>query len=105
MKHSLLAILLAAAVPFAATDTSLVLKPTAAQIRYAKPVGNRICPVSGEKIGGGMGKGETVVYKGKAVALCCPGCVKDFGKDPAKYLAKAEAEAKGGAAPEGPPAM
>lgn len=101
MKHALLAILLAASVPFAATDTSLVLKPTAAQIKAAKPVGNKICPISGDKIGGGMGKGETVIYKGKAVALCCPGCIKDFGKDPAKYLAKAEAEAKGSAAHEG----
>ena len=51
MKHALLAILLAASVPFAATDTSLVLKPTAAQIKAAKPVGNKICPISGDKIG------------------------------------------------------
>ena len=59
------------------------------------------CPISGDSIGGSMGNGETVVYKGKSVQLCCSGCVKKFGKDPDKYLAKAEAEAKGASAHEG----
>ena len=50
------------------------------------------CAVSGDKLeGGDMGKPQEFVYKedGKPdhlVRFCCKDCVKDFGKDPAKYL-------------------
>jgi len=105
MKKILLLAALLSVSSMAATgaDTSLVLKPTAAQLKAAKNVGNKICPVSGEKLGG-MGKPVEVIYKGKIVNLCCGGCVKSFAKDPAKVLAKAEAEAKGAAAPAAKPA-
>ncbi len=43
------------------------------------------CVVSGEKLGG-MGEAVNYVYKGRLVRFCCKGCVKDFEKDPAKYL-------------------
>ena len=33
-----------------------------------------------------------VVYKGRLVELCCGGCVAEFAKDPAKYLAIAQAD-------------
>ena len=46
------------------------------------------CPVSGEKLGGDMGKPFRFVYKGQEVKLCCKSCKKDFDKDPAKYIAK-----------------
>jgi len=49
-------------------------------------VGNKICPVSGEKIGGAMGKGVQVEHDGKIYNLCCAMCAKDFKKDPAKYI-------------------
>lgn len=48
------------------------------------------CPVSGEKLGE-MGKPYIFVYQGQEIKLCCPGCKKDFDKDPAKYLAKIRA--------------
>jgi YHS domain-containing protein len=100
MKKILLLAALLSISSLAATglDTSLVLKPTLAQLKAAKPVGNTLCPVSGEKVGGDMGKPVPVVYKGKVVNLCCGGCVKKFAADPAKYLAKAEAQAKAPAA-------
>jgi len=80
-----------------ATDTSLVLKPTAAQIAAAKPAKNKLCPVSNEDVGS-MGGGRTIVYKGQAVKLCCGGCVKKFQKDPTKYMAElAKADEKTGA--------
>ena len=50
------------------------------------------CAVSGDKFDGGdMGKPQDYVYKqeGKPdrfVRFCCQDCVKDFKKDPAKYL-------------------
>ena len=53
------------------------------------------CVVSGEKLGGEMGEPFNHVYQGRLVRFCCKGCVKEFGKDPAKYLAKIDA-AKGG---------
>ena len=93
IKMIALAIALAASTTLAAADTSLVLKPTAEQGKAAKVVGNKKCPVSGDEIGG-MGPGKTVIYQGKAVQLCCGSCLKKFAKDPAKYLASAEAEAK-----------
>ena len=39
----------------------------------------------------------TKEYKGRTIAFCCEDCVKDFEKDPKKYvekLEKAEKEAK-----------
>jgi YHS domain-containing protein len=99
-KLILVALALTVSAPFAAADTSLVLKPTAEQIKAAQVVGNKECPVSGDKIGGEMGPGRTVIYKGEAVQLCCGSCVKKFAKDPAKYLAAAEASVKSESKPE-----
>jgi hypothetical protein len=50
------------------------------------------CVVSGEKLGGGdMGPPVDYIHKeegkpDRLVRLCCKGCIKDFKKDPAKYL-------------------
>ena len=46
------------------------------------------CVVSGEKLGGEMGKPFIYTHEGREVRLCCKGCLKDFKKDPAKYLKK-----------------
>lgn len=46
------------------------------------------CMVSGDKLGGEMGKAVDVIYKNRLVQFCCKDCVKDFQKDPAKYIAK-----------------
>ena len=61
-------------------------------------VGNKICPVSGDKIPvpgekGTMGD-EPVKYEynGKIYNLCCQMCVKDFKKNPEKYSKIAEDE-------------
>ncbi len=61
-----------------------------AKERAAYPMDS--CAVSGDKFDGGdMGKPQDYVYKqeGKPdhfVRFCCKDCVKDFKKDPAKYL-------------------
>lgn len=47
-------------------------------------VGNKICPISGEKIV--MGKEGKVEHNGKTYNLCCQMCEKDFKKDPQKYI-------------------
>jgi YHS domain-containing protein len=46
------------------------------------------CPVSGDKLGGDMGKPYVFTYQGQEVKLCCPDCKADFDKNPAKYLKK-----------------
>ena len=46
------------------------------------------CPVSGEKLGGDMGKPVVFTYKDQEVKLCCTGCKKDFEKNPEKYMKK-----------------
>src|SRR4051794_31838726 len=51
------------------------------------------CVVSGEKLGGDMGDPYVFKQDGKEVQLCYKSCLKDFKKDPAKYMKKIE-EAK-----------
>ena len=52
----------------------------------AYPLGT--CVVSGDKLGGSMGKPVSYNYKGREIRFCCSGCIKDFKKDPANYLQK-----------------
>jgi len=61
-------------------------------------VGNKVCPISGEEIGG-MGKVVQVEYNGKLYNLCCAMCKKNFLADPEKFSAIAEENAA--SAPEG----
>ena len=61
-----------------------------------KPYPLKTCVVSGEKLGG-MGDPYVWEYQGREIKFCCKGCLKDFKKDPAKYLKmidEAEAKAK-----------
>lgn len=59
----------------------------------AKPYPLQTCIVSGEKLGE-MGKPFIYTHEGREVRFCCKGCLKDFKKDPAKYLQKLDAAAK-----------
>ncbi len=43
------------------------------------------CVISGETLGD-MGDPFIYKYKGVEVRFCCKGCVKDFQKEPEKYL-------------------
>ena len=53
------------------------------------------CVVSGEEIGGGEMKPFKVIHEGTDVWLCCKSCVKDFNKDPGKYVKQVkDAQAK-----------
>jgi YHS domain-containing protein len=59
-----------------------------------KPYTLENCVVSGDKLGE-MGKPFVYEYKGREIKFCCKNCVKDFNKEPAKYIKKIEeAEAK-----------
>jgi YHS domain-containing protein len=49
---------------------------------------NTKCPVTGDD----ADKTLTSEYKGRTIAFCCEDCVKDFKKDPKKYIAKLDEE-------------
>lgn len=47
-----------------------------------------VCMVSGDKLGGDMGKPVDLIYKNRLVRFCCTGCVEEFNKDPNKFIIK-----------------
>ena len=59
-----------------------------------KPYKLETCAVTGEKLGE-MGKPYVFTHEDRELKLCCKSCLKDFKKDPAKYVKQVEqAEAK-----------
>ena len=65
-------------------DATLVAK---AKAEYPTDV----CVVSDDKLGADMGKPVDYIYRvegkpDRLVTFCCKDCVKDFNKDPEKYL-------------------
>lgn len=60
----------------------------ALETQEAINVGNKICPVSGEKID--ENTKATYEYQGKIYNFCCPMCIEEFKKDPEKYIKKVE---------------
>ena len=73
-----------------------VNKQTTAQPSTSEPsekaeeVGNKICPVTGEKID--EKTKATYEYKGKIYNFCCPMCIDEFKKNPEEYIKKIEQE-------------
>lgn len=49
-----------------------------------KPV-NKVCPIEPDNT---IDPKVTTKYKGKTVGFCCADCIKEFQKDPEKYMAK-----------------
>jgi YHS domain-containing protein len=95
LKPLIISVLLAA---FAAAPlASRAADADAKTGKDAKPYPLKTCVVSGETLGE-MGKPYVFTHEGREVQLCCKNCLKDFNKEPAKYLKKlddAEADAKG----------
>jgi len=89
-------ILTAALVAFTPSSRAEDTNSVAASV---KPDLLTTCPVSGDKLGGDMGKPYVMVYQGQEVKFCCPMCKKDFDKDPAKYIALIRAADKAKAKP------
>ncbi len=51
----------------------------------ARPYPLTTCVISGEKLGS-MGKPVKVTHDGTEVQLCCKNCIKDFEKEPVKFV-------------------
>ena len=63
--------------------------------KKAKPYPLKTCVVSGEEIDDkGSMKPHSFVHEGQEVKLCCKSCLKDFNKDPRKYIKKIDEAAK-----------
>ena len=87
IKLSLLGLVLAL---LALTATSIRAEDKKAA---AKPYPLEKCLVSDEKLGE-MGKPYVFTHEGQEIKLCCKSCLKDFNKNPAKYLKKLEGTGK-----------
>jgi len=53
-------------------------------------VGNKMCPVSGDKVSGK----NFVEYEGKRYGLCCKMCADKFNKNPEKFIAMLDQDAE-----------
>lgn len=87
MKHLLTAALLAG---LAAGTLSV---SAADKDKKPKPYPLDKCIVSDEKLGE-HGKPYVFTHEGQEIKMCCKDCLKDFKKEPAKYLKKIEAAQK-----------
>jgi YHS domain-containing protein len=56
-----------------------------------KPYPLKTCIVSGEKLEE-MGNPTMLVYKGQEIKFCCKDCIKDFNKNPDKFIKKLKEE-------------
>jgi len=90
LKHLIAAILVAS---FLVPLSGLAADKKAEKL---KPYTLKTCIVSGDKLGE-MGDPFVYAYKGREIKFCCKGCLKDFNKEPQKYIKlidEAEAKAK-----------
>jgi hypothetical protein len=83
LTAALLAGLAAGTMSILAADTN---SPASSTNSIVKPYPLDYCLVSGDKIGGDMGKPVSTNYMGQEIKFCCKDCVKDFRKDPDKYM-------------------
>lgn len=89
-KHILNAVLLIGL----AAGTLSTLAADKAQKEKAKAYPLDKCIVTDEKLGE-HGKPYVFTHEGQEIKLCCKDCLKDFKKEPAKYLKKIEEANKG----------
>ena len=71
-------------------ETAVSAPAATESTEQAEDVGNKICPVSGEKID--EETKATYEYQGKIYNFCCPMCIDEFKKDPEKYIEKIDEE-------------
>ena len=107
MRFSLLAAaLFASAAAFAADEKNPAPPAVSAEAKAAYPL--TVCVVSGDKLeANAMGGPVDYLYQqpgkpDRLVRFCCKDCIKDFNKEPAKFLKQIDeaAAAKAKAAPK-----
>ena len=76
---------------FLMTGGLVVQAAPALQTDQAMDVGNKFCPVSGDKVSGK----HFVMYQGKKYGLCCAACKGKFERNPEKFIVNMEAHEAG----------
>ncbi len=93
-NHILLALTLTAALACSLLTASAVDKKDSKG--KGKPYPLKTCVVSDEKLDTDPNmKSVSMVHEGQEIKFCCKDCVKDFKKDPAKFMKKIEEANKG----------
>lgn len=68
---------------FAISAPAFIFAETANKASAFVDVGNKMCPVSGDKVSGK----SFVEHEGKRYGLCCKMCADKFNKNPEKFIA------------------
>ncbi len=79
--------------------TALFSAPSVRAADAPAPYPLKTCVVSDEKLGS-MGKSYIHKHEGREVQFCCKACLKDFNKDPKKFLKKLDESAPQKTAPD-----
>ena len=91
--HRLLFSLTVAIVSLASSSLCAHAAESADAPAAPKPYPLATCVVSGEKLGT-MGKPFVHNFEGREVQFCCKACLKEFSKDPQKFVKKLDAASK-----------
>jgi hypothetical protein len=86
-------------VPFTLANDGRITVGSATKADEKAIAAQKVCPVSGEELGGEMGTPVKVMRGGKTVFLCCKNCLKKVQADPDKYFGSPGEPKKDG--PEG----
>ena len=73
-------------VPFTLADDGSITVGKATKADEEAITAHKVCPVSGEELGGEMGPPVKVTRGGKTIFLCCKNCLKQVQADPDKYF-------------------
>jgi hypothetical protein len=80
-------------VPFRLADSGTITAGKATKADEKAIATQKVCPVSGEELGGEMGPPLKVTRGGKTVFLCCKNCLTQVQANPEKFFADSAAAA------------
>lgn len=69
------------------TLLTLAIGLMAISVVHAGEAKQKICPVTGDSLGGDMGPPVSYNDGKRTILLCCKSCVKKYKANPAKYAA------------------
>jgi hypothetical protein len=81
-------------VPFTLADASSITVGKVTKADEKAIAAQKICPVSGEELGGEMGPPVKITRGGRSIFLCCKNCLKKIEADPDKYFGLASQSSK-----------
>jgi YHS domain-containing protein len=73
-------------VPFTLADDDSITVGKVTKADEKAIAAQRVCPVSGEELGGEMGPPVKVTRGGNSIFLCCKNCLKQVKANPDKFF-------------------